>query len=298
MTAAPDRTQTAVTIPATGPTTGPVPRVAVIVAVIELLGPEETRRLARDLAAKAGAAAPEVRVVLRSDTADSVPQRRRRAVDAVDDGSGAQAVLLIEDTTRLAPGWADALRTAFADVRVAAVGGTVQISPALPPRYRALGRLEYGRFDGTRPDAHLPGNAFAVRLPDLRQVLAPGEGIVEHELEQRVRVRDRDRTVCAAPGLTAIYDGPDRHGARLSTRFGHGRLYGAGRGGNRVSGVARALLAMPVLSLRAGRAACAAGPARQWLPELPWIVAMSTAWALGELTGQIAGRGNSEGSWT
>ncbi|MBV36151.1 MAG: hypothetical protein CMP47_11990 [Rickettsiales bacterium] len=284
---------TSTAVLATAPSAGPTPAFAV--AVIELLGPDEARMRASDLAAEAEAAAIPVRIVFRCGAADSVPQRRRRAAEEAFEETGAPIVLLVEDTTCLAPGWADALRITFADVRVAAAGGPVQVAARLPPRYRALGRLEYGLFDGTRPDSHLPGNAFALRLTDLRQALAPGEGIVEHDLEQRFTARGRQ--VRSTDALTSIYALPDRYGARLSTRFGHGRLYGAGRDGNRVLGVLRALLAMPVLSLRGFRAARAAVQARQWLPELPWIVAMSTAWALGELTGQVAGRGKSEGSW-
>jgi len=275
--------------PKATPTVAPAPTVGV--AVVELLGPDEAQMRVSDLAAEAAAEAVPVWIVPRNGVADSVPQRRRRAVDE----AGAPVVLLIEDTTRLAPGWATALRAAFADARVAAVCGPAQIATDLPPRYRALGRLEYGRFDGTRPDHHLPGNAFALRRADLRQVLAPDEGIIEHDLERRLV--EQGRQVRGTAALTAIYARPDQHGARLSTRFGHGRLYGADRDGNRVSGVFKAMLAMPVLSLRAFRAARAAGTARQWLPEVPWIVAMSAAWALGELIGQIAGKGKSAGSW-
>lgn len=275
--------------PKATPTVAPAPTVGV--AVVELLGPDEAQMRVSDLAAEAAAEAIPVWIVPRNSGADSLPQRRRRAVDKAD----APVVFLIEDTTCLAPGWAAALRDTFADPRVAAVCGPVQIAPGLSPRYRALGRLEYGRFDGTRPDHHLPGNAFALRRADLQQALAPDEGIVEHDLERRLVAQGRQVLHIAA--LTAIYARYDQHGARLSTRFGHGRLYGAGRDGNRVSGVFKALLAMPVLSLRAFRAARAAGTARQWLPEMPWIVTMSAAWALGELTGQIAGKGKSAGSW-
>ena len=271
------------------PTSGLAP--ALGVAVVELLGPEEARMRVSDLAAEAAAGGISVRIVSRRAGTDSVPQRRRRAVD----GADAPVVCLIEDTTCLAPGWATALRDAFADARVAAACGPVRIATDLPPRYRALGRLEYGRFDGTDPAHHLPGNAFALRRADLGQVLAPDEGIIEHDVERRLVLQGRQ--IRGATGLTAIYARPDQYGARLSTRFGHGRIYGADRHGNRVQGVFKAMLAMPVLSLRAFRAARAAGTARQWLPEVPWIVAMSTAWALGELTGQIAGKGKSAGSW-
>lgn len=261
------------------------------VAVVELLSPQEARICAAALVDKAEAAAASVRIVSRVKGADNVPQRRRRAAD----GASAPVVLLIEDTTRLAPGWAAALCDAFSDPSVAAVCGPVKIASSLAPRYRALGRLEYGRFDGTGPEHHLPGNVFAVRLADLQQALAPDEGIIEHDLERRLVMQGRKIRGSAA--LTAIYTQPDTHGARLSTRFGHGRLYGANRDGNQALGVLKAGLAMPVLSLRAFRAAQAAGPAPQWLLEMPWIVAMATAWALGELTGQIAGKGKSEGSW-
>lgn len=260
---------------------------SVDVAIIELLGPEAAQMCAAELTAETDA----VRVVSRSSGSDTVPQRRRRAAD----GAGAPIVLLIEDTTRLAPGWAAAIRDAFSDPNVAAVYGAIQVAPDLASRYRALGRLEYGRFDGTNSADHLPGSAFAVRLADLHQTLEPAEGIVEHDLERRLLKRGGN--IRRVPALTAIYARPDPQGARLSTRFGHGRIYGANRGGSRALGVVKAGLAMPVLSLRALRAARRTGPIRQWLPEVPWIVAMATAWALGELTGQIAGKGNSEGSW-
>lgn len=261
------------------------------VAVVELLGLKAAQSCAADLKKEANAAAIAVRAVPRTSASDNVPQRRRRAVD----GTSATVAFLLEDTTYLAPGWAAALYDAFSDPHVAAVCGPVTVAPGLAPRYRALGRLEYGRFDGTGSQDHLPGNAFAVRLTDLQQILAPGEGIIEHDLERRLVMRGRKVRSIAA--LTSIYAQPDPHGARLSTRFGHGRLYGADRGGNRALGVLRALLATPVLSMRGFHTARRAGPARQWLPEMPWIVVMAGSWALGELTGQIAGKGNSDGSW-
>lgn len=261
------------------------------IVVIELLGPDETRNLATELEIEAVPEEVPVRIVNRSGSADSIPQRRRRAAASCE----APVVFLIEDTTRLAPGWAAALRAEFSDDRVAAACGPVCIEAGLAPHYRALGRLEYGRFDGAHPAPNLTGNAFAVRLKDLQQALLPDEELIEHELERRLLAQDRQIKVTAS--LASTYSLPDRHGARLATRFGHGRIYGADRSGNRISGLLRAILAMPMLSLRAFRAARAAGPASQWLPEMPWIVAMSAAWSLGEFVGQLAGRGNSQASW-
>lgn len=260
--------------------------------VIELLGPMEAKRNAADLETEArSAAGVSVRTVLRGANADNVPLRRRRATDS----ATAPVAFLIEDTTVLQSGWATVLCEIFADAAVGAACGPVKVAPDLPPRYRALGRLEYGRFDGSTATGSLPGNAFAIRLTDLEQTHDPQEGIIEHDLERRLLAAGRKISCIAA--LTAVYAKPDVAGARLSTRFGHGRLYGADRGGNPFIGIMKAALAMPVLSLRALRAARLAGPARQWVPEMPWIILMATAWALGELTGQIAGKGNSERSW-
>lgn len=269
--------------------TGHMPDVDI--AVVELLGVEDTRAVADDLAREAGDAGIPVRMVSRVDDKDTVPLRRRRATTQTD----AQAVMMVEDTTSLAPGWAKALCSAFENPDVAAVCGPVKVLPSLPPRFRALGRLEYGRFDGSRPHG-LPGNAFAVRLSDLQETLSPKEGLVEHEFEKRLVMQGRQ--ICLVAGLTAIYGRSDTHGARLSTRYGHGRIYGANRDGNVAIGILKAVLAMPVLSVRGFGAARRAGPVGQWLSEAPWIVMMAAAWSWGELVGQIAGEGNSRRSWS
>lgn len=267
--------------------------VACDVAVIELLGPDEAEATAEYLKQDAQSEpGVTVRVVFRGAVAEDLPHRRRRAANCAE---GAVA-FLIEDTTALQEGWARALRDVFADPSVAAACGPVRVAPELPSRFRALGRLEYGRFDGTNAMPLLPGNAFAIRLADLDLTHETGEGIIEHDLESRLLAAGRK--ISCVTALTAVYAEPDVRGARLTTRFAHGRLYGAGRVGNPFIGILKAGTAMPVLTVRALRAARIAGPARQWLPELPWIIAMATAWALGELTGQIAGEGNSQRSWS
>ncbi len=250
------------------------------VAVIELVG----REAAEALAVRLGG-----RVVARSGAGDTVPLRRRRALETAQE----EIVFLVEDSSRLGAGWETALAAAFADPEVVLAWGPVAVDPALPARFRALGRLEYGRFGGEALPDSPPGNAFALRRTDALAVLAEGEGLVEHELARRLA----GRRFAKRPGLAATYAGRDAQGARLATRFGHGRIYGAGRGGG-VGGILRAALAMPVLSLRAVRAAMRAAPAATWLAELPWILAMATAWSAGELTGQLFGAGKSAESWT
>jgi|GEM_PF-2597906 len=258
---------------------------------VELLGPATVADLAARLGASVAIPGTDIARAHRADPEETLPLRRRRAIEAA---AGA-VVCLVEDTTRLAPGWGGALGDAFRDPAVAIVSGTVTVDVALPARFRALGRLEYGRFDGTQPGQDPAGNAFALRKDSVLGCLGAGEGVIEHEVARRLSARGM--RILRVAGVQAHYWCPDNHGAALTTRFGHGRIYGAGRAGNRLAGLCRAVLALPVLSARALRAARAAGPARQWLAEVPWILAMSAAWCAGEITGQILGPGASERSW-
>lgn len=231
----------------------------------------------------------------------TVPGRRRAALAQTD----GPLVAMVEDTTLVAPGWADAVRTAFADTAVAAVWGPVRIDPALPSRYRALGRMEYGRFNGLskagRPlPQSPPGNCMVFRRTALDAVLGPGASFVEHEVAEALRATGS--AIVFAPGAASTYAISDRHGARLSTRFGHGRLYAAsirapGDVAGRIVGAVRALLVPLVLTARALGHARAAAPARVWLAEVPHVALMALAWGAGEFTGHAFGKGKSERTW-
>lgn len=261
------------------------------IAAIELLGPAEVDELASDIARGCAKSDVDIQTVRRAGAADTIPDRRRRALSS----AKGEVVLLVEDTTRLAEGCAGALLEAFADESVALAWGPVHVNEGLPPRYRALGRLEYGRFDGSRSAPWPPGSAFAARRTAVEKCLAEGEGIIEHELARRLS--SRGMRVVHVPALRSAYARRDPQAARFKTRFDHGRIYGAGRQGSKADGLLRAALSMPVLSARALRAARAAGPASLWLAELPWILVLSAAWGAGEFTGQVFGVGSSAGSW-
>jgi hypothetical protein len=261
------------------------------VVAVELLGPDTVDELAAELTGTRDSNETRVACARRIDADQTLPQRRRHGIDTASNG----IVCLVEDTTRLAPGWDSALRDAFRDSDVAIVWGRVTVDAALPARFRALGRMEYGRFDGACPNNTPAGNAFALRKELAQDCLDPDEGVIEHELARRLS--ERGLRAHQAPGLESRYWRADHHGAALATRFGHGRIYGAGRAGNRLLGAGRAALALPILMGRALRAARLAGPPRQWLGELPWIFILSTAWCTGEFTGQILGAGSAERSW-
>ena len=261
------------------------------VVVLELTGAGACEEMAAAMVGQAAEGSVPLRAMRRAGPDETLPERRLRALREAE----ADIVLLVEDTSLPNATWLDGLRRAFAHGEVAMAWGPVAVDPALPAQFRALGRLEYGRFDGRRKEPAAPGNVLALHRAAVLAALAPGEGIIEHKLAHGFR--DAGLRVVMEPALGSVYARPDRQGARFATRFGHGRIFGAGREGSRIGGILRALVAMPVLSARAARAAIAASPPRGWLPELPWIVIMASAWSAGELTGLILGPGQSAGSW-
>jgi hypothetical protein len=77
-------------------------------------------------------------------------------------------------------------------------------------------------------------------------------------------------------------------GARLKTRFDHGRIYGSSQT-RRASTAAKALLLPAVLTARTLRQS---GPIS--VSTLGWLALQHTAWAAGEFTGALVGRGPSQ----
>lgn len=262
-------------------------------AIIGLTG---GARCAEALARETGTA-PVVVIDAGSPGDDTVPGRRRGALART---NGA-LVALVEDTTLVAPGWAAAVRAAMADPATAAVWGPVRIDPGLDARSRALGRMEYGRFQGgTRLPHSPPGNCMTFRRAALDAVLPPGGGFAEHQVAAALRAAGW--TITFAPGAASTYAEADRHGARLATRFGHGRLHAATSRGpsdiaGRAIGALKALLVPLVLTARAIRHARAAAPTRVWLAEVPHVALMALAWGAGECVGHLFGKGGSEGTW-
>lgn len=284
--------------PDTAPDHPAAPQISV--AVIGLAGGVATAQCRAVLDGQAGGGGTVITIPQTGATGDTVPARRLLALHRTD-----RALLaLIEDTTRPDPGWLAAVVAGFADPQVGAVWGPVRIDPDLGARFRALGRMEYGRFDGHNPAVSgPPGNCMAFRRAALIAALPTEDtetraGITEHQVAARMQAQGW--TILFLPKAGASYAAADVHGASLSTRFGHGRLYAATSParhspGGRAIGAAKALLVPGVLTLRALRHA--ASPPRLLLAEAPWIMLMALAWGLGELTGHLFGIGHSERTW-
>jgi len=282
------------------------------VAVIELTGGDNLRA-AVDHLQKADVAM-EILVVCRTkapmqlqsdgvqvieDAGHTVPARRLTAMRA----ARSHWVVLLEDTTLPTVDWFATIPGLLADPNAGGFWGPIQLDMNLPARFKALWAMEYGRYSTSATGANtMPGNCMALRRTEaLKALNQNGPGIVEHVLVPRLSTAGWPVQFNAA--LTSVYAQKDPHGARLSTRFAHGRLYGANRYGrdNRLAnfkGTLRALFVPLVLSLRAARYLTKQLPLVQTPSALIWIALMSVAWGAGEFFGHLFGEGQSRESWT
>lgn len=222
----------------------------------------------------------------RSEGSD-VPSRRRRAAELAD----TDYIGFLEDTVVPSNGWGAAVCRALARRGAAAAGGPVSIDPGLPPASQALALTEYGRYTAIRAIQAvkaLPGCNFAFRRTSLLQVLPP-DGLIDNAVF--------DELACAgfllmwAPDMMVTYCAPNPEGARLATRFSHGRLYAGqhlrDRGAMaKTLGATKALLLPVVLMSRTLRESHSA----QRSPvTLGHAVLQHTAWAAGEFAGALFG---------
>lgn len=234
------------------------------------------------------------------DAEASVPALRLAALQAAQ----TPYVAFIEDTAVPTPGWTQGLRSAFAEGAVA-VAGPITISPLLSARCRALGLSEYARFQPTGNEhtgaAALPGLAFAVaRDAVLPLVGDPAEGLVEGDLVRRLF--EAGQSVRTSNAMAVCYAVDHAQGARLRTRFQHGRLF-AGRRFRRTDlghrlGYAAAAFLLPAVMVRR---ALKDHPKelRVWPGVVLWLCLLCAAWSAGEFTGYLTGSvGDAVESWT
>lgn len=197
-------------------------------------------------------------------------------------------VALIEDTVIVGPRWAGAVTDALAKKDAIACGGPVRISSDLPAPARALAVSEYGGFGKGDPSA-LPGCNFAFRRAALLRAMEGSQGLVDQKVFRALR---KDGRLVWAPEMSVTYAEANSDGARLKTRFDHGRIYGSAEAEHagipgRIARAAKAILLPPVMTLRGLRNA---GPAeRRSLSTLGWLALQQTAWAAGELAGALMG---------
>lgn len=218
-----------------------------------------------------------------------VPARRRRAAELADTA----LIGFVEDTVVTGPDWVQAACTSLSRHGVVGVGGPVSIDPALSPSTRALALTEFGRFQTRNQTgderSSLPGCNFAFVRERLLAAL-PTAGLIDNEVFDSLL--EKGGKLVWAPDMAVTYCASHDAGARLSTRFNHGRLY-AGRKLSsapwygRLIAATKALALPPVMIARSLRQARGSGLRSSTM--LGQIVLQHSAWAAGELAGALFG---------
>jgi hypothetical protein len=218
----------------------------------------------------------------------NIPSKRKRAVEL----AATPVVALIEDTVTPHAGWAEAIAEALESTAVFACGGPVSIDRGLPSSSRALALAEYGAYNDRRragPVTALPGCNFAFRRQPLLKALEGAEGLIDQLTFKSLA--ELGGEIVWAPEMAVTFCRANAEGARLSTRFRHGRIYASSGDRrdpvHRAAAAAKALLLPPVLTLRSLRNAAPAE--RASLPTLGWLMLQHSAWAAGEVAGAVLG---------
>jgi hypothetical protein len=199
-------------------------------------------------------------------------------------------VALIEDTVIPRSGWARAVAEACSRKDVVACGGPVIIADQLPAPTRALTLSEYGRYNdrvAAGEISALPGCNFAFRRDALLDAMRGSDGLVD--LPVFARLRELEGKLVWAPDAAVTFSHPYPNGARLRTRFDHGRIYASSKAGafSRAATAAKSFALPAVLTARVLKVA---GLAQlRSLSTLGWLFLQHTAWAGGEFVGAVAG---------
>lgn len=208
-------------------------------------------------------------------------------------------VALTDSTTRLEPGWRDALERSIAD-GATVVGGPVLPSPGRSARGDAGFLVEYGPHavpPYTSATGDVSGNNVAYR----REALAstPAGAVWKFAVNARLKRSGVTPVLAEDMRVTVLKD--YRWSDLVRGRFRHGRQYG----GHRAAGwtpVRRALAAvgcgaLPALAL--ARLARAVGPDRTLRHTLamsaPLVLLALLSWSFGEAMGYLFGTGDVHG---
>jgi hypothetical protein len=224
-----------------------------------------------------------------------IPAKRRSAVEL----ATTPLVALIEDTVDPGSGWARAVGDSFGRKDVVACGGPVIVADDLPPKTRALTLSEYGRYNelqGAGEVSALPGCNFAFRRDALLEAMRGSHGLVDNAVLRRLK--ESGGSIVWAPGMSVTFARAFPEGARLKTRFDHGRITASLTASgplDRAVTAAKAVLLPAVLTARTLRQA-SPGDLRS-VRTFGWLLLQHTAWAAGEFAGALMGRSKGVSQW-
>lgn len=258
--------------------------ISVSVAVIEIAGRGDAAL------AEALAAAPLVLGQVWRKGTGTVPHRRALALEACAE----DALLIVEDTVRLAAGWLDAVHDALADSGVGAASGPVRPGPALDPAGRAWALHEYSGWSSppSRPPDALPGHLLLLRTAAARAAVGSGHPIREDELFAGLSRAGFGLRI--VDGLSAQVVATDPSGTRLRGQLQHGRGWAAresARAGWRPLHRVARLAGWPVTAALRSREALGNASSKAVAGR---VLALSAAWAIGEGIGAVFGPGSEE----
>lgn len=233
---------------------------------------------------------PSVRVV-RFTEPTSVPRMRWTTLGE----TRGDVVAATEARCVPSPTWCRELLAAHeANGDVPAIGGPVAVAPGATAFELGLYFSEYGQHSPGAPAAGLSGANLSYKRAALeRERDLLDAGAWETLLHERFRERGLRLVRCEA---TVTFHNTMTRGTALAQRFHYGRGYAADR-------VASTRAPLPVRLLRAAscpllpvafgarlaRSARVAGLGAAFVKGLPWLLVLSTAWALGEAVGYLRG---------
>jgi GT2 family glycosyltransferase len=205
-------------------------------------------------------------------------------------------VAAIEGRSVPSPDWCADLIAAHARWPDApAIGGPVALKPAASAFDWALYFSEFAAFAPPLPDgpsAQLSGANLSYKRDALlasRDLMDAGHW--EAALHERWLARGETLVLC--PAAVVFHNGM-RGADALRMRYHYGRSYAADRFGAR-RGTALIYAALTpllpaLLTLRGAGYAARKGLTARFVAALPWLVALNTAWAMGEMAGYLFGR--------
>ncbi len=234
---------------------------------------------------------PKVRV-LHVPTRLTVPALRWRAVPlttgalvAAIEGRSVPSASWCADLIAAHAGWPDA----------PAVGGPVELKADATAFDWALYFSEFAAFAPPLAPGPAPQLSGA-NLSYKREALVASQDLMDQgqwEAALHERWRGQGRALVISPATVVFQNGMSGADA-LRMRFHYGRSYAADRFGSR-RGVAMVYAVLgcllpALITARAARHASRSGRLSRFVTALPWLVALNTAWAAGEIAGYLLGR--------
>jgi hypothetical protein len=204
------------------------------------------------------------------------------------------ADLVAFTTAQMVPrrGWIEALKTRMRETGAAGVGGPIEAGPGLNSTDKAVALLRYANYFPSSPQTNPPGDNALYRR-DLLMVVQSSWRDGFWEVEVHKALRNRNESLAMADRAIVTFVGGVRLASMAAQRFRHARRYGMGRSTGlgamaRLARVAAAPLVPALLCVRIVKALRARGMALvSWLPALPPLIGLASAWAIGEAVGTL-----------